>query len=82
MSLVSFHSQDPRLEAVRRTDMGTFRDRLGVCLHPWNFSTTAAYNVSGGCLWSDYDEWAVFCSRTWAILLAQVEKHVGLVGIN
>ena len=29
MSLVSFHSQDPRLEAVRRTDMGTFRDLLG-----------------------------------------------------
>lgn len=29
MSLVNFHSQDPRLEAVRRTDMGTFRDWLG-----------------------------------------------------
>lgn len=29
VSLVSFHSQYPRLEAVRRTDMGTFRDRLG-----------------------------------------------------
>lgn len=46
---MSFHSQDPRLEAVRRTDMGTFRNRLGGYVYiPGIFNATAAYNVVCG----------------------------------
>lgn len=49
-SLVSFHSQDPRLEAVRRTDMRTFGDCPGVCLHPCYFQCTTAYmSLEGFC---------------------------------
>lgn len=79
VSLVSFHIQGPRLEAVRRRAMGTFRNRLGACLHPRYFQ---CYNVSGGCLWLHCDGWTIYRAHTWAVALVQVEKHVELVGVN
>lgn len=72
-SLVSVHTRDPRLEAVKRTDI---QRPAGDMFTSFVLSIAPVYNVPRGCLWSDCDGWPIFGSCTWAILLAQVEKHV------
>jgi len=85
VSLVSFRSRGPRLEAARRTDVGTFRERpggggggvyfLGISSATaarrrlWRFSAVRAV-MDGGAI------------TRGAIRLPQVEKHIGPVWVN